>query len=83
MLMDSYIYIYIYIYLSIYLSIYLKVQTRLPHVNARRPHHARFVGSKEVTIGAHFQLASPAVRLRSSLRPLCLGNCSYIQVPPL
>ena len=60
----------------------VKVQTHLPDVNARRSHHARFVGSKEV-IGAHFQLASPAVRLRSSLRPLCLGNCSYIRVPPL
>ena len=56
------IYIYICIYIYVYVNIYMKVQLHLPDENALRSHHARFVGPKGVTIGAHFQLALPAVR---------------------
>ena len=42
------------------------MQRHLPDVNAERSHHARFVGSKGEAIGARFQLALPAVRLRPS-----------------
>ena len=56
------IYIHIYKCIHTYIYIYMKVQLHLPDENALRSHHARFVGPKGVTIGAHFQLALPAVR---------------------